>query len=148
MGTLAGAGDMATGDQRCEEAIRGAAAQEAGAGIAADHRVNIDELLALLDPSKPKASAHVVFIKAEFTPMVPATSEGVRATVDRAGYFAIAKALLDVSTNTRRPRRARVRVRARACVRACVLRACVRPCTNLHDLHAGAHRRGRLCARQ
>ena len=58
-------------------------------------RVNIDELLAILDPSKAKATAHLVFIKAEYTPVVPVLSEHVRATVERVGYFELAKALLD-----------------------------------------------------
>ena len=139
MGTLADAKDMATGDQRCKEAIMGAAeAQEPAVGTAPDHRVNIDELLALLDPSKPKASAHVVFIKAEYTPMVPAISEGVRATVDKAGYFAIAKALLDVSARRALP------------LRVC-LRACARMSVSVHqparNLDAGSHRQKRLRAR-
>ena len=120
MGTLADAKDMATGDQRCEKEMKGEAEKELAVGIAPDHRVNIDELLALLDPSKPKASAHVVFIRAEYTPMVPAISEGVRATVDKAGYFAIAKALLDVSARSALPLRVCVCMGARAyeCSRA------------------------------
>ena len=92
MGTLAPVTPMATGDQRCEEAIKSAQAppQENGDQpeqplIPSDHRVNIDELLALLDPTKTKAAAHLVFIKAEYTPMVPSISDLVRETVDKIG---------------------------------------------------------------
>ena len=93
---------MATGDQRCEAAIGSAHAEphnEPPVEIGAEERVNVDELLALLDPSKVKARAHLVFIKAEYTPVVPAVSDEVRSTVDKAGYFALAKALLDLRTD-------------------------------------------------
>ena len=99
---------MATGDDRCEQAIeqaiRSAQQQTASSSgekekITPDQTVNVDELLALLDPSKNKAHAHIVFIKAEYTPVVPLVSDFVCETVDKAGYFAIAKALLDVKTD-------------------------------------------------
>ena len=114
MGTLTPQ-EMATGDQRCEVAIERAkkheedaagmcdttasgAAQESR-GITEQDKVNVDALLALLDPSKAKPTAHIVFIKAQYRPLVPEISDEVRETVDQVGYFALAKALLDCQTD-------------------------------------------------
>ena len=97
--------DMATGDMRSEQAIQSAeeAIRTAEAAVSqvevADEKVTIDELLELLDPTKVKTVAHLVFIKAEYTPVVPIVSEHVRETVDRVGYFRLAKAMLDVQTD-------------------------------------------------
>jgi len=68
-------------------------------GALPDERVTVDELLALLDPTKQKATAHLVFLKAEYTPVAPVVSEQVRGLVDEVGYFRLAKALLDVRTD-------------------------------------------------